>query len=193
MLRLQTLNRNRARYSNNTARKKPESKIRNSDPPKWYKGTINAARENEALKAEADFRQAVENGHAVENAVLEYINASPDGSKHINYNRLTGVPLHLEGDLIRTSQITLKARDAYLDTHPEERNNPMLPVHIGEDGFVKYGSELQQQSAIASPDESRAMPLDGLRNLCNARKMEKCKAPTGPRSLLWMNLMVRSM
>jgi hypothetical protein len=114
-------------------------------------GTINAARENEAQKAEADFRQAVENGHAVENAVLEYINASPDGSKRINYNRLTGVPLHLEGDLIRTSQITLKARDAYLETHPEERNNPMLQVHIGEDGFVKYGSELQQQSAIASP------------------------------------------
>jgi hypothetical protein len=114
-------------------------------------GTINAARENEALKAEADFRQAVENGQAVENAVLEYINASPDGSKRINYNRLTGVPLHLEGDLIRTSQITLKARDAYLETHPEERNNPMLQVHIGEDGFVKYGSDLQQQSAIASP------------------------------------------
>jgi hypothetical protein len=114
-------------------------------------GTIDAARQNDALKAEADFRQAVENGQAVENAVLEYINASPDGSKRINYNRLTGVPLHLEGDLIRASQLTLKARDAYLETHPEERNNPMLQVHIGEDGFVKYGSELQQQSAIASP------------------------------------------
>jgi DNA-nicking Smr family endonuclease len=113
--------------------------------------SIDAARQNDALKAEADFRQAVENGHAVENAVLEYINASPDGSKRINYNRLTGVPLHLEGDLIRTSQITLKARDAYLDTHPEERNNPMLQVHIGEDGFVKFGSELQEHIAIASP------------------------------------------
>jgi hypothetical protein len=114
-------------------------------------GSINAARENEALKAEADFRQAVENGHAVENSVLEYINASPDGTKRINCNRLTGVPLHLEADLIRTSQITLKARDAYLDTHPEERNNPMLQVHIGEDGFTKFGSELQEHIAIASP------------------------------------------
>jgi hypothetical protein len=125
-------------------------------------GTIDAARQNEALKAEADFRQAVENGHAVENAVLEYINASPDGSKRINYNRLTGVPLHLEGDLIRTSQITLKARDAYLDTHPEERNNPMLQVHIGEDGFVKYGSELQEQSVIADPNQRQANPNEPL-------------------------------
>jgi len=114
--------------------------------------SIDAARENEALKAEADFRQAVENGHAVENAVLEYINAPPEGGpKRINYNRLTGVPLHLEADLIRTSQLTLKARDAYLDTHPEERNSPMSQVHIGEDGFVKYGSDLQQHIAIASP------------------------------------------
>jgi hypothetical protein len=142
--------------------------------------SIDAARENEALKAEADFRQAVENGHAVENAVLEYINASPDGSKRINYNRLTGVPLHLEGDLIRTSQITLKARDTYLDTHPEERNNPMLQVHIGEDGFVKYGSELQQQSAIASPDESRAMPLDELRQLVQRQKNGKMQTADRP-------------
>jgi hypothetical protein len=93
----------------------------------------------------------IQDQQKVENSVLEYINASPDGTKRINYNRLTGVPLHLEADLIRTSQITLKARDAYLDTHPEERNNPMLQVHIGEDGFTKFGSELQEHIAIASP------------------------------------------
>jgi hypothetical protein len=120
-------------------------------------GTINAARENEALKAEADWRQAVENATAVENAVMEYINAPADGSpKRINYNRLTWVPLHLEGDLIRTSQLVLKARDAYLDTHPEERNNPMLQVHLGEDGFAKYGPELHQQSVIADPNQRQA-------------------------------------
>jgi hypothetical protein len=132
--------------------------------------SIDAARENEALKAEADFKQAIENAKAVEEAVFEHINASPDGTKRINYNRLTGIPLHLEGELIRTSQLALKAKDAYLDTHPEERNNPMLDVRLGEDGFVKYGSELQQQSAIASPDESRAMPLDELRQLVQRKK-----------------------
>ena len=116
-------------------------------------GTIDAALEARARNAEADFRQAVENAQAVEDAVFEHINASADGTpKRINYNRLTGVPLHLEADLIRTSQLALKARDAYLDTHPSERDNPMLQVHIGEDGFVKYGSELQEQRAIASPD-----------------------------------------
>jgi hypothetical protein len=116
-------------------------------------GTIDAARENMALKAEADFRQAVENATAVENAVFEHINAPADGgTKAINYNRLTGVPLHLEADLIRTSQLALKARDEYIATHPEQRDNPALQVVIGEDGFVKYGSELQQQRAIASPD-----------------------------------------
>ena len=118
------------------------------------------AREREMLKA--DFRQAVENAQAVEDAVFEHINASADGTKRINYNRLTGVPLHLEADLIRTSQLALKARDAYLDTHPEERNNPMLDVRLGEDGFVKYGSELQQQRAIASPDSRQVNPNEPL-------------------------------
>jgi hypothetical protein len=115
-------------------------------------GTIDAARENEAQKAEADFRQASENLQAVENAVFKHIDAPADGSpKRLNYNRLTGVPLNLEGDLIRTTQLALKARDAYLDTHPSERDNPMLQARLGEDGFVKDGSELQQQRAIASP------------------------------------------
>ena len=148
-------------------------------------GSIDAARANEALKAEADFKQAIENAKAVEEAVFEHINASPDGTKAINYNRLTGIPLHLEADLIRTSQLALKAKDAYIATHPDQRDNPMLDVRLGDDGFVKYGSELQQQSAIASPDESRG-------NSYNGRKMEKCKLPTGPQSLLWMNLMARS-
>jgi hypothetical protein len=52
-------------------------------------GTINAARENEALKAEADFRQAVENARAVENAVYQKLGSPPEG---INYNRLTVCP-----------------------------------------------------------------------------------------------------
>jgi hypothetical protein len=72
-------------------------------------GTIDAARANEALKAEADFRQAIRNAEAVETAVFEHINASPDGTKRINYNRLTGVPLDLEADLIRTSQLYSRA------------------------------------------------------------------------------------
>ncbi len=127
-------------------------------------GTIDAALENRALKAEADFRQAVTNAQAVETAVFEHINAGSNGSaKPINYNRLTGVPLNLEADLIRTTQVMLKARDAYLDTHPDQRDNPMLQVRIGEDGIARYGPELQEQSAIASPDEMRAMPLDELR------------------------------
>jgi hypothetical protein len=148
--------------------------------------TIDAARENSAVKAEADFKQAIENARAVEEAVFEHINAPADGSpKRLNYNRLTGIPLHLEADLIRTSQLALKAKDAYIATHPDQRDNPMLDVRLGDDGFVKYGSELQQQSAIASPDESRG-------NSYNGRKMEKCKLPTGPQSLLWMNLMARS-
>ncbi len=90
--------------------------------------------------------------------MFDHINASPDGTKRINYNRLTGVPLYLEADLIRTSQLALKARDVYPETHPEERNNPMLQVRLGEDGFVKYGSKLQQQSAIASPGVQQANP-----------------------------------
>jgi len=72
------------------------------------------------------------------------------------------VPLHLEADLLRTSQLVLKARDAYLDTHPEERDNPMLQVRIGEDGFAKYGPELQEQSVIADPNQRQVNPNEPL-------------------------------
>jgi hypothetical protein len=143
--------------------------------------TIDAARENSAVKAEADFKQAIENARAVEEAVFEHINAPADGSpKRLNYNRLTGIPLHLEADLIRTSQLALKAKDAYIATHPDQRDNPMLDVRLGDDGFVKYGSELQQQSAIASPDESRAMPLDELRQLVQRQKNGKMQTADRP-------------
>jgi len=70
---------------------------------------------------------------------------------------------NLHADIIRTGQEVLKARDVYLETHPEARDNPALQARIGEDGFVKYGPELQEQTAIASPDELWAMPLDELR------------------------------
>jgi hypothetical protein len=126
---------------------------------------INAELDNRAITAEANFRQAVKNAEAVENAVFQHLDAPPDGSpKVINYNRLNGVPLNLHADIIRTGQEVLKARDVYLETHPEARDNPALQaLRIGEDGFVKYGPELQEQVAIASPDELWAMPLDELR------------------------------
>jgi hypothetical protein len=121
---------------------------------------INAALDNRAMAAEANFRQAVKNAEAVENAVFQKLGSPAEG---INYNRLNGVPLNLHADIIRTGREVLKARDVYIETHPAERDNPALQVHLGEDGFVKYGPELQQQEAIASPDELRTMPLDELR------------------------------
>jgi hypothetical protein len=122
--------------------------------------SVNAARDNRALAAEANFRQAVKNAEAIENAVFQKLGSPAEG---INYNRLNGVPLNMHADIIRTGQEVLKARDVYLETHPEARDNPALQTHIGEDGFVKYGPELRQQEAIASPDELRTMPLDELR------------------------------
>jgi hypothetical protein len=122
---------------------------------------INAALDNRAVTAEANFRQAVQNAQAVENAVFQHLDMPADG--RLNYNRLNGVPLNLHADIIRTSQEVLKARDVYLETHPEQRDNPALQARIGEDGFVKYGPELQEQTAIASPDELWSMPLDELR------------------------------
>jgi hypothetical protein len=121
---------------------------------------INAALDNRAITAEANFRQAVKNAEAVENAVYQKLGSPAEG---INYNRLNGVPLNLHADIVRTSQEVLKARDVYLETHPEARDNPAPQVHLGEDGFAKYGPELQEQAAIASPHEARAMPLDELR------------------------------
>ena len=99
--------------------------------------TVNAAIDNRAVTAEANFRQAIQNAQAVENAVYQQLGSPADG---INYNRLNGVPLHLHADIVRTTQEVVKARDAYLATHPEERDNPALQVHIGEDGLAKYGA-----------------------------------------------------
>jgi hypothetical protein len=125
---------------------------------------VNATLDNRAIAAEANFQQAIKNAEAVENAVFQHLDAPPDGSpKVINYNRLNGVPLNLHADIVRTGQEVLKARDVYLETHPEARDNPAFQARIGEDGLVKYGPELQEQTAIASPDELRAMPLDELR------------------------------
>jgi hypothetical protein len=125
---------------------------------------INAALGNRAITAEANYQQAIQNAQAVETAAFQHLDTPPDGSpKVFNYNHLNGLPLNQHADIIRTSQELLKARDVYLETHPEQRNNPAHQARIGEDGFVKFGPELQGQIEIASPDELRAMPLDELR------------------------------
>jgi hypothetical protein len=78
--------------------------------------SVNAALDNRAITAEANFRQAMENAQAIENAVYQKLGSPAEG---INYNRLNGVPLNLHADIVRTSQEVLKARDVYLETHPE--------------------------------------------------------------------------
>ena len=120
---------------------------------------INAALDNRAIAAEANYQQAIHNAQAVETAAFQ--NLEPP--KVFNYHHLSGLPLNQHADIIRTSQELLKARDVYLETHPEQRDNPAHQARIGEDGFVKFGPELQAQIEIASPDELRAMPLDELR------------------------------
>jgi hypothetical protein len=121
--------------------------------------SVNAALDNRAIAAEANYQQAIHNAQAAETAALQNI----DGPNGLNYNRLNGLPLNQHADIVRTSQEVLKARDVYLETHPEQRNNPANQAYIGEDGFVKFGPELQEQAAIASPEDARAMPLDELR------------------------------
>jgi hypothetical protein len=126
--------------------------------------SVNAALDNRAITAEADYQQAIQNAQAVETAAFQHLDTPPDGSpKVFNYNHLNGLPLNQHADIVRTSQELLKARDVYLETHPEQRDNPAHQARIGEDGFVKFGSELQGQIEIASPDDLRAMPLDELR------------------------------
>jgi hypothetical protein len=125
---------------------------------------VNAALDNRALAAEANYQQAIQNAQAVETAAFEHLDTPPDGSpKVFKYNHLNGLPLNQHADIVRTSQELLKARDVYLETHPEQRNNPAHQARIGEDGFVKFGPELQGQIEIASPEDLRAMPLDELR------------------------------
>jgi hypothetical protein len=120
---------------------------------------INAALDNRAIAAEANYQQAIQNAQAVETAAFQNL----EGPKVFNYNHLNGLPLNQHADIVRTTQELLKARDVYLETHPEQRDNPAHQARIGEDGFVKFGPELQGQIEIASPDDLRAMPLDELR------------------------------
>jgi hypothetical protein len=121
---------------------------------------INAALDNRALSAEANYQQAIHNAQAVETAAFQNL----EGPKVFNYNHLNGLPLNQHADIVRTSQELLKARDVYLETHPEQRDNPVHQARIGEDGFVKFGPEMQAQIEIASPEDARAMPLDELRH-----------------------------
>jgi hypothetical protein len=121
--------------------------------------SLNAALDNRAIAAEANYQQAIQNAQAVERAAFQNL----EEPKVFNYHHLSGLPLNQHADIVRTSQELLKARDVYLETHPEQRDNPAHQARIGEDGFVKFGPELQGQIEIASPDEARAMPLDELR------------------------------
>jgi hypothetical protein len=120
---------------------------------------INAALDNRAIAAEANYQQAIHNAQAAETAAFQNL----EGPKVFNYNHLNGLPLNQHADIVRTSQELLKARDVYLETHPEQRDNPAHQARIGEDGFVKFGPEMQAQIEIASPEDARAMPLDELR------------------------------
>ena len=120
MLRLQIfgeIRRSTKQYRDEAAKiARSETAIRGSGTEQ-----VNAALDNRAITAEANFRQAIQNAEAVENAVYQNLGSPAEG---INYNRLNGVPLNLHADIVRTSQEVLKARDVYLETHPEAAGQP---------------------------------------------------------------------
>ena len=112
-------------------------------------GTIDAARENAALRSEAEYNQAFKNFQTVEELAMRASAANP---------RETRLPLELHRQVVEATHKFLSAQSDYVSTHPEARDNPAYNIRLAEDGNGGFqlvnglDPGLAEQRAIASPD-----------------------------------------
>ena len=123
-------------------------------------GTINAARDNAALRSEAEYNQAFNNFQAVHDLAMRTSAANP---------RDTKLPLELHRQIVESTHKFLSAQSDYVSTHPDKAGDPAYNIRLAEDGNGVFqlvnglDPGLAEQVTIASPDELRTMPLDELR------------------------------
>jgi hypothetical protein len=116
------------------------------------KGTIDAARENAALRSEAEYNQAFKNFQAVHDLAMRTSVANP---------RDTKLPLELHRQIVDSTHKFLSAQSDYVSTHPDKASDPAYNIRLAEDGNGGFqlvnglDPGLSEQRAIASPDPSQ--------------------------------------
>ena len=116
-------------------------------------GTIDAARDNAALRSEAEYNQAFKNFQAVEDLAMRTSAANP---------RETRLPLELHRQVVESTHKFLSAQSDYVTTHPERRRTIRhYNIRLAEDGNGGFqlvnglDPGLAEQRAIASPDRNQ--------------------------------------
>ena len=122
-------------------------------------GTLDAARENAALRSEAEYNQAFKNLQATQDLAMRTSAANP---------RDTRLPLELHRQVVESTHKFLSAQSDYVSTHPDKASDPNYNIRLAEDGNGGFqlvnglDPGLAQQAAIASPDPRQANPNEPL-------------------------------
>ena len=111
-------------------------------------GTIDAARENAALRSEAEYNQAFKNFQTVQDLALRTSAANP---------RDTKLPLELHRQIVDSTHKFLSAQSDYVSTHPDKASDPAYNIRLAEDGNGGFqlvnglDPGLAEQVTITSP------------------------------------------
>src|SRR5580692_5572039 len=115
-------------------------------------GTIDAARENAALRSEAEYNQAFTNFQKVGELAMRASAANP---------RETRLPLELHRQVVESTHKFLSAQSDYVSTHPDKASDPAYNIKLAEDGNGGFqlvnglDPGLAEQVTIASPDPNQ--------------------------------------
>jgi hypothetical protein len=125
-------------------------------------GTLDAARENAALRSEAEYNQAFKNFQATQDLAMRTSAANP---------RDTKLPLELHRQVVDSTHKFMAAQADYVSTHPDRASDPNYNIRLAEDGNGGFqlvnglDPGLAQQAAIASPDQRQVNPNEPLARL----------------------------
>ena len=123
-------------------------------------GTIDASRDNAALRSEAEYNQAFKNLQTAGELATRTSAANP---------RETRLPLELHRQVVEATQNFLSAQADYVSTHPDKASDPNYNIQLAEDGNGGFqlvnglDPGLAEQVIITSPNEARTMSLEDLR------------------------------
>jgi hypothetical protein len=138
--------------------------------------TIDSARENNARQTEAEYANALKNAQTAVNSW-----------QHRGLNHLSqDTPQQVHANIVRTAQELVNAQEAYLAYHPEDKDNPDFQLHVAEDGEGNFtmqagpAAELAEQTAVASLDDARELPLDELRKIVQRQRDGRSRDVTKP-------------
>ena len=125
-------------------------------------GSLDAARENAALRSEAEYNQAFKNFQTTQDLAMRTSAANP---------RDTKLPLELHRQVVESTHKFMSAQADYVSTHPDKASDPNFNIRLAEDGNGGFqlvnglDPALAEQAAIASPDQRQVNPNEPLARL----------------------------